>query len=258
MQKITLFLLACLLVFSAVQAKDKKNKNAKKQEEMVNEKVQEAVLSAEGTTKETQKMEAIEKKADEFTYVLIETNVGNIKLKLYNETPLHKANFIKIVEDGVLDSTLFHRVIPEFMIQGGDPQSKNAAPGQPLGMGGLNYRVPAEFNKNIIHKKGALAAARDGNPEKASSSTQFYIVVGKTFTDSELDILGNRTGNSWTAEQRTIYKEIGGTPMLDMQYTVFGETVEGQDIVDKIVMAPRDPRDRPNTDIRMLKVSIIR
>lgn len=251
MKKISTILIIAMLILNVSYAKGKKKKTKK--------------IKAETTTtitnqqiENTPKMEAPEiKKAPENTYVLIETTMGNIKLKLYNETPLHKENFIKIVKDGVLDSTLFHRVIPEFMIQGGDPQSKNAVPGQRLGMGGLPYKVPAEFSKDIIHKKGALAAARDGNPQKASSSTQFYIVVGKKFNDVELNTLGSRTSNSWTDEQRKVYTEIGGTPMLDMQYTVFGETVEGLDIVEKIVNAPRDPYDRPTTDIRMLKVSII-
>ncbi|MEZ5053410.1 MAG: peptidylprolyl isomerase [Chitinophagales bacterium] len=151
---------------------------------------------------------------DTSTYVLISTNLGDIKIKLYEETPQHKANFIKIIKDGVIDSTLFHRVIAEFMIQGGDPNSKNAQPGQPLGMGSLNYRVPAEFNKNLFHKRGALAAARDNNPAKASSSCQFYIVQGKKYTKQELTTLAARTGNSWTEEQLKTYEEVGGTPFL--------------------------------------------
>jgi cyclophilin family peptidyl-prolyl cis-trans isomerase len=249
MKKIGLFLIITLIVLSLMYAKGKKKKNKKT-------KTQSTLIN---TTKETeQKMETIvEQKTPENTYVIIETTLGTIKLKLYNETPLHKANFIKIVKDGILDSTLFHRVIPEFMIQGGDPQSKTANPGQRLGMGGLPYKVPAEFNEAIIHKRGTLAAARDGNPQKASSSTQFYIVVGRKYNENELNTLGSRTGNTWTAEQKKIYAEIGGTPMLDMQYTVFGETVQGLDIVDKIVTTPRDSNDRPTTDIRMLKVSII-
>lgn len=188
---------------------------------------------------------------DTTTYVIITTKFGDIKLKLYDATPQHKANFIKIVKDGVLDGTLFHRVIPEFMIQGGDPDSKTAQPGQRLGMGGLPYKVPAELNKDLIHKKGALAAARDGNPQKASSSTQFYIVQGKTYTEAELQMLGSRTGNSWTDEQKKIYMEQGGTPMLDMNYTVFGEVIEGLDIIDKIAAVPRDGADRPNEDVKM-------
>ncbi|MBK8350838.1 MAG: peptidylprolyl isomerase [Saprospirales bacterium] len=188
---------------------------------------------------------------DTTTYVVITTKFGDIKLKLYDETPLHKANFIKIVKDGVLDGTLFHRIIPEFMIQGGDPDSKNAVAGQRLGMGGLPYKVPAELTKNLIHKKGALAAARDGNPQKASSSTQFYIVAGKKYTEAEIQMLASRTGNSYTDEQKKIYMEQGGTPMLDMNYTVFGEVVEGLDIIDKIVSQPRDGSDRPNEDVKM-------
>lgn len=197
-----------------------------------------------------------DKKMDSSTYVLISTNLGDIKIKLYDETPQHKANFIKIIKDGVLDSTLFHRVIPEFMIQGGDPTSKNAQPGQPLGMGSLGYRVPAEFNKNFIHKRGALAAARDNNPAKASSSCQFYLVQGKKYSRQDLTVLAQRTNNNWTEEQLKIYEEIGGTPFLDMNYTVFGEVVSGLEVIDKIVAQPRDGNDRPTTDVRM-KVTII-
>ena len=197
-----------------------------------------------------------DKKMDSSTYVLISTNLGDIKIKLYDETPQHKANFIKIIKDGVLDSTLFHRIIPEFMIQGGDPNSKNAQPGQPLGMGSLGYRVPAEFNKNLIHKRGALAAARDNNPAKASSSCQFYIVQGKKYSRQDLTVLAQRTNNSWTEEQLKTYEEIGGTPFLDMNYTVFGEVVSGLEVIDKIVAQPRDGNDRPTSDVRM-KVTIV-
>lgn len=193
---------------------------------------------------------------DTSTYVLISTNLGDIKIKLYEETPQHKANFIKIIKDGVIDSTLFHRVIAEFMIQGGDPNSKNAQPGQPLGMGSLNYRVPAEFNKNLFHKRGALAAARDNNPAKASSSCQFYIVQGKKYTKQELTTLAARTGNSWTEEQLKTYEEVGGTPFLDMNYTVFGEVVSGIEVVDKIATLPKDGNDRPTNDVRM-RISVI-
>ena len=193
---------------------------------------------------------------DTSTYVLISTEYGDIKIRLYDETPLHKANFIKLAKEGTLDSTLFHRVIPEFMIQGGDPTSKNAPAGQALGSGDVGYKIPAELNKNLIHKRGVLAAARDGNPQKASSGCQFYITQGKKYTQAELQMLASRTGNSWTEEQMKIYEEVGGTPMLDMGYTVFGEVVSGMDAVDKIIAQPRDGRDRPSKDIRM-KVSIV-
>lgn len=194
--------------------------------------------------------EKISKKMDT-TYVVINTEFGDIKIRLYDETPLHKANFIKLAKEGFFNGTLFHRVIKTFMIQGGDPNSKNAQPGQPLGMGDVGYRIPAEFDSTIIHKRGALAAARDGNPQKASSGCQFYIVQGKKATDAELDQLTNMRGNKWTDEQKAIYKEIGGTPFLDMNYTVFGEVVEGMDVVDKITLEPVDGNDRPTKDVKM-------
>lgn len=200
--------------------------------------------------------EPITKKMDTSTYVLINTEYGDIKIRLYDETPLHKANFIKLAKEGFFDSTLFHRVIPTFMIQGGDPNSKTAAAGQPLGMGNVGYRVPAEFNAALIHKRGVLAAARDNNPEKASSGCQFYITQGKKYSDFELDQISQSRGTKFTDEQRTIYKEIGGTPFLDMQYTVFGEVVSGIEVVDKIATEPRDGNDRPTKDIRM-KIKVV-
>lgn len=183
--------------------------------------------------------------------VLISTSMGDVKVKLYDETPKHRDNFLKIIEDGTLEGTLFHRVIPNFMIQGGDPNSKDAAPGQRLGTGSLGYRVDAEFNTNFIHKKGALAAARDNNPEKASSSCQFYLVTGKVSTDAELDQLEQRKGFKYTPEQREIYKTVGGTAFLDQDYTVFGEIVEGLDIIDKIGAVKCDGANRPNEDVKM-------
>lgn len=200
--------------------------------------------------------EPITKKMDTSTYVLISTEYGDIRIRLYDETPLHKANFIKLAKEGFFDSTLFHRVIPTFMIQGGDPNSKTAAAGQPLGMGNVGYRVPAEFNTSLIHKRGVLAAARDNNPEKASSGCQFYITQGKKYSDFELDQISQSRGTKFTDEQRAIYKEIGGTPFLDMQYTVFGEVVSGIEVVDKIATEPRDGNDRPIKDIRM-KVKVV-
>lgn len=247
MQRI-IVLIACVVLLMAssnsVYAKKKCKRKKKAEQTAVVDEAKGTAVAAVEEPKNKQPM-------DTTTYVIITTKFGDIKLKLYDATPQHKANFIKIVKDGVLDGTLFHRVIPEFMIQGGDPDSKTAQPGQRLGMGGLPYKVPAELNKDLIHKKGALAAARDGNPQKASSSTQFYIVQGKTYTEAELQMLGSRTGNSWTDEQKKIYMEQGGTPMLDMNYTVFGEVIEGLDIIDKIAAVPRDGADRPNEDVKM-------
>lgn len=186
--------------------------------------------------------------------VIIKTEYGDITMVLYENTPKHSANFMKLVEDGFYDSTLFHRVIPEFMIQGGDPVSKNAIPGTPLGNGDVGYRIDEEINEVNFHKYGALAAARDNNPEKASSGCQFYIVVGKTFTGEELDNFTQRNGRTYTPAQREWYKTKGGTPHLDGNYTVFGEVIDGMDVVEKIVAEPRNNMDRPNKDIRMLEV----
>lgn len=243
--------------------------------------------------------------------VLIETDFGDIKMKLYNETPRHRDNFLKLVKDGMLNETLFHRVIKNFMIQGGDPESKNAPAGKQLGAGDVGYTIPAEFvYPRYFHKKGVLAAARQGdqvNPNKESSGCQFYLVTGKVYSESEL--LGmeqrmneNRLNNTFnklaqkhmkeiykmrkandmdglydlqerlvaeaqaevdslppfqfTPEQVKAYSTVGGTPHLDGEYTVFGEIVEGMDVIDAIQKVKTDRFDRPVEDIRM-KVSLI-
>lgn len=187
------------------------------------------------------------------TMVIISTSYGDMKIKLYNETPQHRDNFIKLAKSGFYDGLLFHRVIKQFMIQGGDPNSKNAAPGQPLGSGGPGYTIPAEFNPALIHKKGALSAARLSdpvNPQKASSGSQFYIVQGKPASDQELAMTESSLGIKYTEEQKNIYKTIGGTPYLDQNYTVFGEVVEGLDIIDKIAAVATAYGDRPLEDVR--------
>jgi peptidyl-prolyl cis-trans isomerase B (cyclophilin B) len=184
--------------------------------------------------------------------VLIETTVGNIKVKLYDSTPEHKKNFLKLAKEGYLDSTLFHRVIPGFMIQGGDPDSKHAQPGQPLGMGGPGYTIPAEIGAK--HFRGALSAARQPdqvNPEKRSSGSQFYIVQNGPIPQQQLDMMIQQKGLQYTPEERDYYLKVGGYPPLDGDYTVFGQVTEGLDVVDKIANAQRDPRDRPVQDIRM-------
>lgn len=244
---------------------------------------------------------------DSTRLILIRTTYGNIKIRLYNETPLHRDNFIKLIEKGFFDSLLFHRVITKFMIQGGDPDSRKARPREKLGEGGPGYTVPAEFRPALFHKRGVLAAARDGdeeNPEQASSGCQFYITQGKVFTDSLLNLAEKRITrmkaynkvvrnpanvelfrqyslyqkkeipDSMKAvkaridlltdaevakmepyripeDQRIIYKTEGGTPHLDGSYTVFGEVIEGMDVVDRIASAPRDENDRPKEDVRM-------
>ena len=246
------------------------------------------------------------------TKLKIETSAGDIVVKLYNETPRHRDNFIKLVQDGTYEGTLFHRVIKDFMIQAGDPESKNAPKGKMLGAGDMGYTIPAEFvYPKYFHKKGALSAARQGdnvNPEKASSGCQFYIVMGKVYSDSTLlDMerqmnqlrLNNafqtlvqknmktiyklrREGNQdglldlqdsliaqaeaqvekeepfrFTPEQVQAYTTVGGTPHLDGEYTVFGEVLEGMDVVDKIQRVKTDRNDRPEEDVVIEKVTVL-
>lgn len=248
---------------------------------------------------------------DKETLVKIETTAGDIKVKLYDETPKHRDNFIKLVEDGAYEGTLFHRVIKDFMIQAGDPDSKNAPKGKMLGAGDVGYTIPAEFvYPKYFHKKGALSAARQGdnvNPKKESSGCQFYIVTGKVYNDSTLlsmesqmnenrinvifntlaqkhmkEIYKMRKSNDenglydlqeklfaqaqemaakepdfhFTPEQIEAYTTVGGTPHLDGEYTVFGEVVEGMDIVDKIQQVKTDRSDRPEEDVKILKATI--
>lgn len=197
------------------------------------------------------------------TRVKVTTDMGVIIIRLYDATPQHRDNFIKLVSSHFFDSLLFHRVINGFMIQGGDPLSKNAQPGEMLGSGGGDMaRIPAEFKPNLIHKKGVLAAARDGNPEKASSACQFYLVQGKVMNDIELNqvecsIRNTNPDFTYTPEQRKIYKTIGGTPFLDMNYTVFGEVEKGLEVIDKIAAVQTAPGDRPLKDIRM-KIELLK
>ena len=192
-------------------------------------------------------------------YVLIETSYGNMTVELFNETPKHRDNFIKLVNDGFYNGLLFHRIINSFMIQGGDPNSRNAKPGQPLGDGTLGYTVPAEFVPGLYHRKGALAAARQGdriNPTKASSSCQFYIVQGNVWPLDRLQMMAAQMGKTLTQEQITAYTTVGGTPHLDGDYTVFGQVIEGLDVIDKIAAVKCGPNDRPLEDVTM-RMSII-
>ena len=244
----------------------------------------------------------------QLTKIQLVTTHGEIVLKLYNETPLHRDNFAKIVDEGVLDSVLFHRVIEDFMIQAGNPATKRENVDS-LYLENYNYRVPAEISTELFHKKGALAAARTGNPKRESSGTQFYIVQGKVFNDSLL-INAEARINEWLAEHhikqdtifkvqmdslniamennnweeftrinnffrekakgyegferysipeahRDVYKSVGGTPHLDQNYTVFGEVVSGLEVVDSIASVVTNERDRPLSDVRILKAVVL-
>jgi peptidyl-prolyl cis-trans isomerase B (cyclophilin B) len=190
-------------------------------------------------------------------YVRIKTSYGECIIRLYNETPQHRDNFIKLTRQGFYNGTLFHRVIQNFMIQGGDPDSKDpqkATPGAELGNGDVGYTVPAEFKDSIFHKRGVLAAARDDNPKKASSGCQFYIVEGKRYTAGKLDTLEKAprmNGHKFRQWQREWYQSVGGTPQLDQNYTVFGEVVIGLDMVDRIAAVKTGERDRPVVDVPM-------
>ncbi len=195
--------------------------------------------------------------APENCQVLIETDYGNMLIELSDETPLHRDNFVKLVEEGFYDGLLFHRVINGFMIQGGDPDSKNAKKGQPLGSGTNGYEVPAEFVESLIHEKGALCAARRNNPEKKSSGCQFYIVQGKPVPPALLDKIATQKKERYSTLQKATYKNKGGTPQLDGNYTVFGKVVEGLEIIDKIARVKTDARDRPDEDVKM-KIRIVK
>jgi len=200
--------------------------------------------------------------------VLLETDSGDIRIELFNETPKHRDNFLRLVRSGAYDGVLFHRVIKDFMIQTGDVGSKNAKPGEAVGDTPETYTVPAEicFPK-LFHHRGALGAAREGddvNPKRESSATQFYIVWGYKFTDGQLDKvqqrLNERTDSTvqLTPEVREAYKTVGGTPHLDGQYTVFGQVIQGLDIVDLIQRQPGDKNDRPLNDTRIRRALVVK
>lgn len=196
------------------------------------------------------------------TIVQIDTDKGKIKVKLYNDTPKHRDNFIKNVNDHLYDGLLFHRVIKQFMIQAGDINSKDAPIEQHLGDGDLGYTIPAEivFPK-YFHKRGVLAAARVGdeeNPERVSSASQFYIVTGKFFTEMELDKMEKEQGITFTPEQREAYMLEGGTPHLDGKYTIFGEVIKGMKVVDKIQFTETNAEDRPVENIRIKSMKIVK
>lgn len=192
--------------------------------------------------------------------VKISTKHGDMVAELYDETPIHRDNFIKLVKEGFYDGTLFHRVIPGFMIQGGDPVSKDDTPNTRIGNGGPGYTLPAEFNPQLFHKKGALAAARMGdavNPKKESSGSQFYIVEGQVYDNNTIDLFAKRMGVELSLAQKKAYTTVGGTPHLDANYTVFGELVEGLDIISKISNVTRDKNNLPKDKV-IMNISIVK
>ncbi|WP_373511240.1 peptidylprolyl isomerase [Persicitalea sp.] len=198
-----------------------------------------------------------QKKSRKDHLITLSTEAGTMHLILFDETPLHKANFLKLAKNGFYDGLLFHRVIENFMIQGGDPNSKNAEPGVALGNGSVDYKIPAEFRPDLFHRKGAVAAARDGNPKKESSGCQFYIVQGRPMRGEDLEKqlarnLGDGTRPRQPTEaQKEVYQTLGGTPHLDGNYTVFGQVIDGLAVIDSIATRLRDDRDRPLKDVAM-------
>ena len=184
------------------------------------------------------------------------TNYGTMTVVLFDDTPKHRDNFIKLVKDKFYDSLLFHRVIKGFVIQGGDPNSKHAADTAFLGEGDLGYTIPAEFRTSHFHTKGMLAQARDNNPEKASSACQFYIVQGKIADDSTFIKAKQRTGNDTPESNKIVYRTIGGIPHLDMNYTIYGEVVKGLKVLDKIASVKTDKNDRPLSPVRIKTIKL--
>lgn len=204
--------------------------------------------------------------ADKRKDVQLQTSMGNITVRLSDLTPLHRDNFIKLVKSRYYDGILFHRVINKFMIQAGDPDSRNAAPGKPLGEGGPNYTIPAEFRPELFHKKGVIAAAREGddlNPQKASSASQFYLTQGRVFTTAQLDSLEIKRlkGRKIPANYRQVYTTLGGVPHLDQAYTVFGEVINGLNVIDSIAAVPTSKgadKDRPLKDVTIIQAKMIK
>jgi len=200
--------------------------------------------------------------------VVLHTTMGDIRIALSDQTPLHRDNFIHLAETHFYDSLLFHRVIKHFMIQGGDPDSRHAEPGAVVGEGDTNYTLPAEFcTPQLYHRRGMVAAAREGddvNPERRSSGSQFYIVWGKTFSSNDLDEIDQKVQEAthghtvMTPEMRQTYRKIGGSPHLDGQYTVFGEVVEGLDVVERIQQVFTDDFDRPVDDVRIFRAVVLK
>jgi peptidyl-prolyl cis-trans isomerase B (cyclophilin B) len=214
-------------------------------------------LKAKKGSKSVIQKQMIQVTAPERCLVEIETEFGIMLAELYNTTPKHRDNFTKLAEEGFFNDLLFHRVISGFMIQGGDPTSRDAKPGQSLGFGGPSYLIPAEFADSLVHLKGAIAAARTNNPKKESSGSQFYIVQGGPVTEQMLNQMEQMKGFHYTPEQRKAYLTDGGTPQLDRDYTVFGHVIKGLDVIDKIAATQVGQGDRPVKDVKM-KIRVIK
>lgn len=200
------------------------------------------------------------KQDEKMQTLLISTDLGDMTVVLYNETPEHRDNFLRLVQEGFYNGLLFHRVIDGFMIQAGDPHSRDAAPGERLGSGGPGYTVVAEIQPELFHQKGALSAARQGdqvNPEKRSSGSQFYVVQGRRWTEQELDMMAQNRGTAFSEEQIEKYTTVGGTPHLDNEYTVFGQVIAGLDVIDKIASVRTGPGDRPVEDVAIKSITVI-
>ncbi len=192
--------------------------------------------------------------------LLIRTDLGDITVMLHNETPEHRDNFLRLAEEGFYEGVLFHRVINGFMIQAGDPLSRDAVPGERLGTGGPGYTLPAEIIPGLFHQKGALAAARQGdqvNPERRSSGSQFYIVQGRKWSARELEMMAKDRGAAFSDEQTEAYTSVGGTPHLDDAYTVFGQVIDGMGVIDKIANVETGPGDRPVQDVSIISITVI-
>lgn len=216
-------------------------------------------LKAKKGKKEAVYYDRVEVEGPEDCLVLLETSFGNMLIKLSNATPEHQANFLKLADEDFYNGLLFHRVINGFMIQGGDPNSRNAQANQRLGTGGPGYTIPAEIKDTLVHVKGALAAARTPdqvNPEKRSSGSQFYIVHGGPVKEDMLKTIGARAGINYRGRQLEQYLELGGYPPLDNNYTVFGHVIEGMEVIDKIAASRVDRANRPQEDIKM-KISVV-
>jgi cyclophilin family peptidyl-prolyl cis-trans isomerase len=200
------------------------------------------------------------KQNEKMQTVLISTDLGDMTVVLYNETPEHRDNFLRLAQEGFYNDLLFHRVIDGFMIQAGDPNSRGAATGERLGSGGPGYTVVAEIQDGLFHQKGALSAARQGdqvNPEKRSSGSQFYIVQGRRWTEQELEMMANNRGSAFSEEQIEKYTNVGGTPHLDNEYTVFGQVIAGLEVIDKIAAVQTGPGDRPVEDVKIKSITLI-